>query len=118
MFAAKGFLVEGKPKTKPKIISAARDMLQAANNDVSNLFVGDACINSVSQESLRPRRQGQSASDAEAVAQREAYAEKMGLPGRRVRHHYRTPVQAPRHHPPDRDHHPTSTQRACPRSRQ
>lgn len=79
MLAAKGFPVEGKPKTKPKIISAARDMLQAANNDVSNLFVGDAYINSVEvKESYDPGDKGK-ASDAEAVAQREAYAEKWGF---------------------------------------
>jgi hypothetical protein len=47
MLATKGYPVEGKPKTKPKIVSAARDFLQAANNDLKNLFVGDARINSV-----------------------------------------------------------------------
>ncbi|HEY2899211.1 MAG TPA: hypothetical protein VGL59_01460, partial [Polyangia bacterium] len=32
---------------KPKIVAAARDFLQAANNDLKNLFIGDARINSV-----------------------------------------------------------------------
>lgn len=46
----KGKVVDGRNfeptgKGRPGIVSAARDYLQAANNDVTNLFLGDARVN-------------------------------------------------------------------------
>src|SRR5262249_35707695 len=78
MLAAKGHPVDGKPKTKPKIVDSARDYLQAANNDLRNLFVGDAYINSAIVKEQYDPGDGDHAAP-EAVAQREDYVETWGF---------------------------------------
>ena len=79
LLAAKGYPVEGKPKTKPKIVASARSYLQAANNDPNNLFIGDAFINSVIVKERYDAGDSGDASAAEHVAQREDFVETWGF---------------------------------------
>jgi hypothetical protein len=79
MLASKGYPVEGKPKTKPKIVAAARDFLQACNNDPDNLFVGDAHINSTVVKERYDAGDTGDASAQEHVDQREDFVELWGF---------------------------------------
>ena len=79
MLGGKGYKVEGTPKTKPKIVAAARDLLQDANNDTSNLFLGDAKINSTEVKERYDAGDDGDIMSKESVDQRSDYAETWGF---------------------------------------
>jgi hypothetical protein len=79
MLGGKGYKVDGTPKTKPKIVAAARDLLQDANNDTSNLFLGDAKINSTEVKERYDAGDSGDIMSQESVDQRNDYAENWGF---------------------------------------
>lgn len=79
MLAGKGYPVEGKPKTKPKIVAAARNLLQDANNDPKNLFIGDAHINSTVVKERYDAGDNGDANAREHVQQRSDFVEAWGF---------------------------------------
>ncbi|HWU84439.1 MAG TPA: DUF4157 domain-containing protein, partial [Rhodocyclaceae bacterium] len=79
MLADKGHPVEGTPKTKPKIVAAARAFLQKANNDISNLFLGDAKINSTEVKERYDAGDDGDVMSKASVDQRSDYAETWGF---------------------------------------
>lgn len=79
MLGGKGYKVEGTPKTKPKIVATARDLLQDANNDTSNLFLGDAKINSTEVKERYDAGDTGDVMSKESIDQRSDYAETWGF---------------------------------------
>jgi hypothetical protein len=73
---AKGQNFAPQGKGKPGIIAAARQYLQAANNDLTNLFLGNASVN----RSLGKKYDtGWTGSDKKVAKQQQAYADKWGF---------------------------------------
>ncbi|HTJ97385.1 MAG TPA: hypothetical protein VL381_07935, partial [Rhodocyclaceae bacterium] len=79
MLQSKGHPVEGTPKTKPKIVAAARAFLQKANNDITNLFLGDAKINSTEVKERYDAGDGGDVMSKASIDQRSDYAETWGF---------------------------------------
>ncbi|RQS65773.1 DUF4157 domain-containing protein [Burkholderia sp. Bp8963] len=72
----KNFAPPEPVKGKPGIVVAARQYLQAANNDLSNLFLGDASVN----RSLGKKYDtGWAGSDDDPSKQQQEYADKWGF---------------------------------------
>ena len=80
LLAGKGYPCEGPKKTKPSIVAAARKLLQAANNDVKNLFLGAAGTNRNIGKRYDPG-DGGNATAAKHDTQKSDFIEAWGIAG-------------------------------------
>lgn len=84
LLKSKGFPVvpaSGKVKEKPDFITSARKFLNKAFNEISNLFVGNAYINSVIVKERYDYGDKGNTNDKKHVQQRAEYAEEYGFAG-------------------------------------
>jgi len=78
MLEEKGAKYKPDRKTKPGIVDAAREFLQDANNDLNNLFLGDARVNRRTGRRYDPGDKGD-AYAAKHKKHKEDFAEKWGF---------------------------------------